>query len=138
MPYLQIGPHCESLSYKIYTRMQIYPIILVFLLILVPLMAIFFILSYKLEHSFDISSVKCIALSATLFNLFLSVLLLIKYDFDALGYQFITDLTTSVSKLNQSNIEMIQFLDRFWSLDFNSNYDYYYSQLGFKSLNLSN
>jgi NADH:ubiquinone oxidoreductase subunit 4 (subunit M) len=118
--------------------MKIYQVILLFLLILVPLMAIFSILSYKLEDSFDISSVKCIALTATLFNLFLSVLLLIKYDFDVLGYQFITDLTTSFSKFNQSNIKGIQNLDSLLSLNFYSNFDYYYYQFGLNSLNMIN
>jgi NADH:ubiquinone oxidoreductase subunit 4 (subunit M) len=118
--------------------MKIYEVILLFLLILVPLMAIISILFYKLEDSFDISSVKCIALTATLFNLFLSVLLLIKYDFDALGYQFITDLTTSFSKLNQSNIKGILYLDNFRSLDFYSKFDYYYYQFGLKTLTIIN
>ena len=118
--------------------MKIYQFILLFLLILVPLIAILSILSYKLEHSFEISSVKCIALTATLLNLFLSVLLLIKYDFDALGYQFITDLTTSFAKLNQSNIKEIQYLDRVWSLDFNNNFDNYFYQFELKALNMIN
>jgi NADH:ubiquinone oxidoreductase subunit 4 (subunit M) len=118
--------------------MKIYQFILLFLLILVPLMAIFSILSYKLENSGDISSVKCIALICTLFNLFLSVLLLTNYDFDLLGYQFITDFSTSFVTLNQSNIKVIQCIERACSLDFYSNFDYYYYQFGLKTFNMIN
>lgn len=109
-----------------------------------PLIAIISILSYKLENYFDISAVKCIALTATLFNLFLSILLLINYNFDTLGYQFITDLSTTFNTLNQRNTEVFtsQGIDRLMSLeDFkegNSNFDYYYSQFGLKALNMIN
>jgi hypothetical protein len=124
--------------------MKIFQFILLFLLILVPLIAIISILSYKLENYFDISAVKCIALTATLFNLFLSILLLINYNFDTLGYQFITDLSTTFNTLNQRNTEVFtsQGIDRLMSLeDFkegNSNFDYYYSQFGLKALNMIN
>jgi NADH:ubiquinone oxidoreductase subunit 4 (subunit M) len=118
--------------------MKIYQFLILFLLILVPLMAIFSIMSYKLDQSIDISSVKCIALIASLFNLFLAVLLLTNYDFDLLGYQFITDLTTSFTKLNQSNIQIIKFIDSLLNLDLYNNFEYYYSHFGFKALNFMN
>jgi hypothetical protein len=125
--------------------MKLFQLSLLILLILVPLMAILSIVSYKLETSFDISSVKCIALIATLFNLFLSVLLLTNYDFDVLGYQFITDFSTSFATFNQSNIKVIQMIDSAalskgegGSLNLYNNFDYYYSQFGFKALNLIN
>ena len=53
--------------------MKVYQLILLFLLILVPLMAILSIFFYKLEDPVDISAVKCICLTATLLNLFISV-----------------------------------------------------------------
>src|SRR5215470_4621450 len=115
MPYLKFGLHCDYLRKIIYIYiMKIYQFILLFLLILVPLMAIIFILSYKMDNSFDISSVKCIALTASVLNLFLSILLLINYDFDVLGYQLISDVlgSTSFANINKSNINYIDFIER--------------------------
>lgn len=138
MPYLNGSQYYESLSLFKKCSMKLYQLFILFLLILVPLMAIFTILFIKLDHSLKISSVKCIALIASLLNLFFAVLLLSHYDFDVLGYQFITDLTTSFDTLNQSNIKVIQYIERLFNLDLYSNFDYYYYQFGWNTVYMSN
>ena len=81
--------------------------LLLLFLILVPLIGIILILPFKLSNNLNLSRVKCIALLASLINFFLSGLLLINYDFNASGYQFIIDLNlydlsiTSIKQIPQ-------------------------------------